>query len=200
MFERFTESARRALFFARYECSHLGSSSIDSEHLLLGLLRTSEGIVPRVLQLRGVSADEIRRTIEAKAPRGEKLPTSVEVPFSLDAKRVLEATVEEADALGHSYIGTEHLLLGLLRNEGSAAASLLGESGLRLLDARSTIVSILSDAASAVSPEIRALSEEIDRVKLLVTWLSETSDRTEAAALVNEIHRALDALRDRLKA
>lgn len=135
MFERYTESARRALFFARYAVSELGAASIQTEHLLFGLLRQEKGIVARILRMRGIDPEAMRREIEQRRTR-PSIATSMEVPFDADVKRALEHAREEADRLQHSYIGTEHLLLGLLRNEQSAAGSMLAARGLHLDDAR----------------------------------------------------------------
>ena len=129
MFERYTERARRVLFFSRYEASQLGSISIETEHLLLGLIREGKGLTSRIFARAHVSLEELRKEIEAQKVFHEKVSTSVEIPFSLESKRVLEATAEESDRLLHNYIGTEHLLLGLLHEERSVAGSLLDREG-----------------------------------------------------------------------
>jgi ATP-dependent Clp protease ATP-binding subunit ClpC len=174
MFERFTESARRALFFARYEVSQLGATSIEPEHVLLGLTRESKGIIARILALSQVSPDDIRRQIESRAAFRQKIATSVEIPFSAETKRVLQFTVEEADRLGHSYIGTEHLLLALLREEHSVAASILTALGLRLDEARRTTVKLLAEQPTApVSPTYVAVFAQVAQIKLLYSNLRE---------------------------
>ena len=129
MFERYTEKARRVVFFARYEASKFGSPQIETEHLLLGILRENKDLT-RKLPPR--SAESIRKEIEATAVRGEEFPTSVDLPLSNESKRVLAYAAEEAERLGHKHIGTEHLLLGLLREENSLAATLLRERGVKL--------------------------------------------------------------------
>ena len=108
MFERYTESARRSLFFARYEASQFGSASIETEHMLLGLLREG-GLTP---VLASVPVERIRREVESRVAVREKLPTSMEIPFSEGTKRALGFGAEEADRLLHAHIGSEHLLLG----------------------------------------------------------------------------------------
>ena len=140
MFERFTEQARRTLFFARYEASQLGVPSIETEHLLLGLLREGEGLTSRILASCHVSFDYIRKEIEVRTEFREKFSTSVEIPFSAEIKRVFQHATEEAEGLLHNYIGPEHLLLGLLREERSVAGSLLIDKGMRLGAVREQIV------------------------------------------------------------
>ena len=130
MFERYTERARRVLFFARYEASQLGSISIETEHLLLGLIREGKGLTSRIFARSHLSLENIRKDIEGKTVFREKVSTSVEIPFSAETKRVLQFAAEEADRLLHNYIGTEHLLLGILREERSVAASILVEKGM----------------------------------------------------------------------
>src|SRR6266852_5114402 len=129
MFERYTERARRVLFFARYEASQLGSISIETEHLLLGLIREGKGLTSRIFARSHLSLENIRKEIEGRTVFREKVSTSVEIPFSAETKRVLQFAAEEADRLLHNYIGTEHLLLGILREERSVAASILLENG-----------------------------------------------------------------------
>ena len=145
MFERFTERARRVLFFARYEASQLGGMSIEPEHLLLGLLREGKGLTSRVFASANLSLEDIRREIEGRTVFRERLSTSVEIPFSPSAKRVLQFTAEESERLLHDYIGTEHLLLGILREQRSAAASILNEKGLRLDAVRDDVVRLLRE-------------------------------------------------------
>src|SRR6185369_7926441 len=127
MFERYTERARRVLFFARYEATQMGSTSIETEHLLLGLIREGKGLTSRIFARSHLSLDSIRKEIEGRTVFREKVATSVDIPFSADTKRVLQFAAEEADRLLHTYIGTEHLLLGILREERSVAASILYE-------------------------------------------------------------------------
>jgi ATP-dependent Clp protease ATP-binding subunit ClpC len=135
MFERYTEKARRVIFFARCEASQFGSPSIETEHLLLGLLREDKALSNRFLQSRG-SVESIGRQIHQHAPVREKVSTSVDLPLSDEGKRVLAYAAEEAERLSHQHIGTEHLLLGLLREEKSLASRLLHEQGLKLLAVR----------------------------------------------------------------
>jgi ATP-dependent Clp protease ATP-binding subunit ClpC len=138
MFEKYTEKARRVIFFARYEVSEFGSKSIEPEHLLLGLLREDEPLVTRFLPAN-ISSEMIREQVESHMPRGERIATSVEIPLSPTAKDVLKYAHEESENLKHRHIGTEHLLLGLLQRKGSATEQVLRESGLALAEIRQQI-------------------------------------------------------------
>ena len=131
MFERYTEKARRVIFFARYEASQFGSPYIETEHLLLGLLREDKALTNRFLRSHA-SVESIRKQIEGHTTIREKVSTSVDLPLSNECKRVLAYAAEEAERLSHKHIGTEHLLLGLLREEKCFAAEILQERGLRL--------------------------------------------------------------------
>jgi ATP-dependent Clp protease ATP-binding subunit ClpC len=141
MFERFTESARRVLFWARYEVSQLGGSTIETGHVLLGLVRDDKGkgIVAHVLSASHVSAAELCEEIRRRLAAPEKISTSVEMPFSAETKHVLELAADEADRMAHASIGQEHLLVGLLREEQSLAAKVLNSRGLSLESARNVI-------------------------------------------------------------
>lgn len=149
MFERFSDPARRVLFFARYEASQLGSGRIDTEHVLLGLLREDKGLTTRLFTDAGLGLEGVRDEVLGRMATGPATPASVEIPFSPAAARVLQHAAEEADRLSHDHIGTEHLLLGVLRDEGSAAAEVLGARGLRLDRLRERIVE-LRDHGEAV--------------------------------------------------
>jgi hypothetical protein len=127
MFERYTEKARRVIFFARYEASQFGSQSIESEHLLLGLVRESKEIARRL-----GSEESIREQIEKCTSARPSTSTSVDLPLSDECKRILAYGAEEAERLGHRHIGTEHLFLGLLREKECVAARILQENGEEL--------------------------------------------------------------------
>ena len=124
MFERYTEKARRTIFFARYEASNIGSPYIETEHILLGLLREDKSLTNRFLRSHA-SVESIRRQIEQHATIREKISTSVDLPLSNECKHVLAYAAEEAERLAHNFIGTEHLLLGILREKVCFAAGLL---------------------------------------------------------------------------
>jgi Clp amino terminal domain, pathogenicity island component len=165
MFERYTEKARRTIFFGRYEASQFGSSYIETEHLLLGLLREDKALASHFL--RSPAAEEsIRKQIEAHKVPGQKLSTAVDLPLSHECKRVLAYGAEEAQRLNHNHIGTEHLLLGMLREENCLAARLLREQGL-------AVNAVREQLATSQRPLARgsASSAHLDR------WLSECEAR-----------------------
>jgi ATP-dependent Clp protease ATP-binding subunit ClpC len=145
MFEKYTEKARRVIFFARFEASQFGSPYIETEHLLLGILREDKALTNRFLRSHA-SVQSIRRQIEGHTTIREAVSTSVDLPISNECKRVLGYAAEEAE-VGHKHIGTEHVLLGLLREEKCFAAALLTERGVRL----PTLREELARAAQAVA-------------------------------------------------
>jgi hypothetical protein len=146
MFERYTEKARRVIFFARYEASQFGANAIETEHILLGLLREDKSLMHR-LPVR-FTAEGIRRDIEEASLVNEKVSTSVDLPLSGESQRVLDHAAEEARGAEHAYVGTEHLLIGLLREPGSFGAVLLLKCGVTVESARQ-----LLQPDSAVNPE-----------------------------------------------
>src|SRR6185369_5870987 len=141
MFERYTEKARRAVFFSRYEASQFGSPYIETEHLLLGILRENRRIVP----FESVAA--IRKEIESRAVIPERVSTSVDLPISNECKRVMAYGAEEAERLGHKHIGTEHLLLGLLREHGCFADEILRKQGFTLSTVRDELARTTQEKA-----------------------------------------------------
>src|SRR5262245_63216912 len=128
MFERYTEKARRVIFFARYEASQFGSPYIETEHLLLGFLREDKALAMRLLRSED-KIESIRKQIEQMTKVREKVSTSVDLPLSNESKRVLAYAAEEAERLSHKHLGTEHLLLGILREENCFGAAILRERG-----------------------------------------------------------------------
>jgi ATP-dependent Clp protease ATP-binding subunit ClpA len=153
MFERYTEPARRVIFFARYEAAQLGSDSIGTEHLLLGLIRENKGLPARLLRERNVSTRAIRAEIEGAAFQHEMVSTSVDIPLSAEARRVLGHADKEAETMLHEHIGPEHLLLGLLWVTEGVAAEILARNGLRLARVREDIVQLFGQAKAAGSGE-----------------------------------------------
>jgi hypothetical protein len=139
VFERYTEKARRVVFFARYEASELGSPSIESEHLLLGFFRESKALSARVFSGLSFSVEDIRKEIEKRAPPRKRISTSVDLPLSSECMGILHYASQEADRLGHRHIGTEHLLLGMLLERECFAAHLLNERGVSLDSVRANI-------------------------------------------------------------
>jgi hypothetical protein len=137
MFERYTEKARRVIFFARFEASQYGSPRIQSEHILIGLLREHKGLI---LLLPHADAESIRKQIEAATPTRPSVPVTAAMPLSDESRRVLQHATEEAERLNHRHVGTEHILLGLLREENCFAAKLLVERGAVLGQLRARLV------------------------------------------------------------
>ncbi|HWX41116.1 MAG TPA: ATP-dependent Clp protease ATP-binding subunit [Blastocatellia bacterium] len=132
MFERYTEKARRVIFFARYEASQFGAQAIEPEHILLGLLREDKQLTQRFFRSPHSTVESIRKELEERTPLREKVSASVDLPLSAQSKRVLSYAADESERLQNRNIGTEHLLLGILREEKSTAAEILYERGLRL--------------------------------------------------------------------
>ena len=163
MFERYTEKARRVIFFGRYEASQFGSPYIETEHLLLGLLREDKALTNRFLRSPQASIESIRKQIEGRTTVREKVSTSVDLPLSQECKRVLAYAAEEAERLSHRHIGTEHLFLGLLREEKSFAAEILQERGLRLSTAREEVGRMPTEKAAAAPPKEGTLLSEFSR-------------------------------------
>jgi ATP-dependent Clp protease ATP-binding subunit ClpC len=188
MFERYTESARRSLFFARYEASQLGSIAIEPEHLLLGLIRDRAA----VRAILNVDLDRLRARVVGQLPRKEKISTSVEIPFVAETRRVLQYAAEEAEALRHPHIGSEHLLLGLLREERSAVAAPLADQGVRLGDLRQTVARLPGPIEPARNAVVRAAGEEIKRMVRALADAPQGSE--EAEQLVKRISADVDAL------
>ena len=162
MFERYTEKARRVIFFARYEASQFGSPYIETEHLLLGLLREDKALTNRFLRSHA-SVESIRKQIEGHTTIREKVSTSVDLPLSNECKRVLAYAAEEAERLSHKHIGTEHLLLGLLREEKCFAAEILHERGLRLSAIREELSRTTQEKAQPQRSRESSLLSEFSR-------------------------------------
>ena len=195
MFERYTEKARRVIFFARYEASQFGSPYIETEHLLLGLLREDKALTNRFLRSHA-SIESIRKQVEGHIPVREKVSTSVELPLSQECKRVLAYAAEEAERLTHKHIGTEHLLLGLLREDKSFAAEILHERGLRLSTLREELSRSQSEKVSSNRPKETSLLSEFSRD------LTQAALENQLDPLVgreNEVERVIQILCRRTK-
>jgi ATP-dependent Clp protease ATP-binding subunit ClpC len=154
MFERFTEKARRVIFFARYEASVLGAHSIDSSHMLLGLLREDRRLFLKLLHHDSELLLNAAGLMGLK-PSGDKVSTSVDLPLTTEAKRVLVFAAEEADELHHALIGPGHFLLALLREPGPAR-DLLEERGLRLAAVREALA-----VAEVPKPDLTSANRRI---------------------------------------
>jgi len=143
MFERFTEKARRVVVYAQEEARMLNQNYIGTEHLLLGLIREQDGIAAKALESLSISLDDVHQQVEELIGRGTYVPTG-HIPFTPRAKKVLELSLREALQLGHNYIGTEHILLGLIREGEGVAAQVLLNLGADLEKVRSAVIQLLS--------------------------------------------------------
>src|SRR5215510_1678613 len=160
MFERYTEKARRVIFFGRYEASQFGSPYIETEHLLLGILREDKILVNRLKLASAEGGIEgIRQQIERHSVVREKIPTSLDLPLSNEGKRILAYAAEEAERLAHKHIGVGHLLLGMLREEKCFAAELLRQRGVQLSSVREVVKT--SEGESVSAPSSRSTEGEI---------------------------------------
>ncbi|MCU0304853.1 MAG: ATP-dependent Clp protease ATP-binding subunit [Thermoanaerobaculales bacterium] len=168
MFERFNENARRALFFARYEASRAASRQLAPEHLLLGLLREADDSLVELCEAVPVDIRKLRDELLGDGVAIEPGGVSPELPLSEDVKRVLAFAVHEAESMGHGRVGTEHLLLGLLRVEGSRAVEVLGEHGFELFALRDEVVrrghELEAEASAGATPHITEYSRDLNLI------------------------------------
>ena len=182
MFERFTDRARRVVTLAQREARQLGHDCIGTEHLLLGLIDEGAGVATTALTSMGISLDEMRQAVLDSTSRGaEPPPESGHIPFTPGAKKVLELSLREANQLGHNYIGTEHILLGLIR-EGGGAAQLLAAAGVDHDRARRQVIELLfghreAGLATAPPPAAPAVDELMGRLTSIATRLNAIEQR-----------------------
>jgi len=146
MFERFTDRARRVVVLAQEEARLLNHNYIGTEHILLGLIHEGEGVAAKALESLGISLEAVRAQVEEIIGQGQSAPTG-HIPFTPRAKKVLELSLREALQLGHSYIGTEHILLGLIREGEGVAAQVLVTLGADLARVRGQVITLLSGEA-----------------------------------------------------
>jgi ATP-dependent Clp protease ATP-binding subunit ClpC len=144
MFERFTDRARKVVVFAQEEARTLGHDRIGTEHVLLGLVHEGEGVAVKVLDSFGIGLEAVRQRVEEIIGRGGQAPSG-HIPFTAQAKDVLRLSLRESGQLGHSYIGTEHILLGLIRQGDGVAGRVLAELGADLDRAREQVIRILEE-------------------------------------------------------
>lgn len=160
MFEKYNEKARRALFFARYEASKLGSKVIESEHILLGILREGEEIIKEIFSRFNVKPDDIRREIEGDRVFVERVSSSQELPLSEESKKILAYASHEAESMMHPYVGTEHLLIGILRVDPCVASRILIGHGFNLYGVREETIALIKEReASKQKKELPFLAE-----------------------------------------
>ena len=150
MFERFTEKAIKVIMLAQEEARRLGHNFVGTEQVLLGLIGEGTGVAAKTLKSMGVNLKDARAEVEKIIGRGSGF-VAVEIPFTPRAKRVLELSWDEARQLGHNYIGTEHLLLGLIREGEGVAARVLENLGVDLNKVRSNVIKMLGESKPTTS-------------------------------------------------
>ena len=150
MFERFTDRARRVVVLAQEEARLLNHNYIGTEHILLGLIHEGEGVAAKALESLGISLEAVRSQVEELIGQGGSSPSG-HIPFTPRAKKVLELSLREALQLGHNYIGTEHILLGLIREGEGVAAQVLVKLGADLSRVRQQVIQLLSGYSGAAS-------------------------------------------------
>ncbi len=206
-FEKFSERARRVLTLAQEEAKHFNHNYIGTEHILLGLVREEEGVGAKVLANLGVSLTKARSAVEFIIGRGEK-PTTGEIGLTPRAKRVIELAIDEARHLGHNYIGTEHILLGLLREgEGEAsegrgvAADVLDSFGINLERARSETNRVLGEGVARARPSTRSTSRTpaLDQLGIDLTAAAAAGKLDPVIGRNKEIERVIQILSRRTK-
>ncbi|HEX7365373.1 MAG TPA: Clp protease N-terminal domain-containing protein, partial [Dehalococcoidia bacterium] len=199
-FEKFSERARRALTRAQEEAQRFGHNYIDTEHILLGLVAEEDSVASKVLVNLGVLPNKIRAAVEFVVGRGERSAIG-EVGLTPRAKRVIELAVDEARRLNHSYIGTEHLLLGLLRDREGAAVGVLESFGVNFEKAQTEINNVLSQSA----PQSRAVARGVGRTPVLDQLGMDLTNASRAGKLdpiidrEKEIERVIQILSRRTK-
>ncbi len=157
MFERFTDRARRVVVLAQEEARQLNFNYIGTEHILLGLIREEEGIAAKALGALGIDLEQVRSSVLEIVGEGEMTPAG-HVPFTPRAKKVLELSLREALQLSHNYIGTEHILLGLVREGEGVAAQVLQKLGADLERVRQTVIQLLSGFTGQVEESVTPAS------------------------------------------
>ena len=145
MFERFTDRARRAVVQAQEEARTLNHDFIGTEHILLGLVGEGQGVAAKALESLGISMEAVRQRVEDIVPPGQVEVRTGHIPFTPRAKKVLELSLSESKLLGHRYIGTEHILLGLLREGEGVAAQVLAALGADLDGVRERVIQLLAE-------------------------------------------------------
>src|SRR5882672_8292487 len=197
MFKRFTERARRVIILAREEAERHHNEYLGTEHILRGMLKDGGGIAITVLQKAGLSIDQIRMEVERHLPRNANALIVGEIPFTPKANKVLEYGVEEARLMGHNYIGTEHLLLGLLKEKEGIAAKVLNALGIRLVETREKILNLLQEPATKTKEKSK--TPALDEFGRDLTELAQIGKLDPVIGRENEIERVVQILSRRTK-
>ena len=179
MFERFTDRARRVVVLAQEEARMLNHNYIGTEHILLGLIHEGEGVAAKALESLGISLDAVRQQVEEIIGQGQQTPSG-HIPFTPRAKKVLELTRREAEQLGHNYIGTEHILLGLIREGNGVAAQVLVMLGADLNRVRLTVIQLLHGHPAKEPVSTRSAAQELRLPPGLQARLDEVEQRLAA--------------------
>ncbi|HET6947031.1 MAG TPA: Clp protease N-terminal domain-containing protein, partial [bacterium] len=198
MFERFTERARRVIILAQEEAKRLNHSAVGTEHILLGIIREGEGVASKVLESLNISPDRVRAEIESAIGRGERTPYE-EVAFTPRAKKVLELALDEARRLGHNYIGTEHLLLGLIREGEGVAARVLEAMGADLERVRAQVVYLLGEEGTTSYTKQTSKTPTLDEFGRDLTKLARDGKLDPVIGREREIERVIQVLSRRTK-
>jgi ATP-dependent Clp protease ATP-binding subunit ClpA len=210
MFQRFTDRARRVVVLAQEEARRLDHNYVGTEHILLGLIREGEGVAAKALESLGISLDAVRQQVEQIIGRGQQAPSG-HIPFTPRAKKVLELSLREALLLGHNYIGTEHILLGLIREGNGVAPQVLVKLGADLNRVRQQVIQLLQGRSAeepvsarsaaqelrllpAVKSRLEAAEQRLTAIELRVGTGPDTSDLDEQIEIVRtEKEAAVDA-------
>ncbi|MGA6828926.1 ATP-dependent Clp protease ATP-binding subunit [Nitrospira sp. NS4] len=198
MFERFTDKGRKIIILAREEAERHQNDYLGTEHLVLAILRESDGIALMILKKMGLSTEQIRLEIERNLPGGGTTMTFGEIPFSPRVKKVIEYGVEEARLLGHNHIGSEHLLLGLLREEEGIGGKILRSLGANLLTARQLTVTFLRKSAPR-ERDRKSNTPALDEFGRDLTQLAQEGQLDPVIGRADEIERVLQILSRRTK-
>jgi len=201
MFNRFTERARKVIILAKEEARRFNHDYIGTEHILLGLIREGEGVAAAVLQKMGVSLENIRLEVEKLVQPGPTTQIIGDIPFTPRAKKALELAAEEARSLGHNYIGTEHILLGLIREGEGVASQVLLNLGLDLNTVRNEVMELLGSVLPGLGqgPQVKTKTPALDAFGRDLTVLARENKLDPVINRHNEIERVIQILSRRTK-
>ncbi|MCK5427599.1 MAG: ATP-dependent Clp protease ATP-binding subunit, partial [Thermodesulfovibrionia bacterium] len=199
MFEKFTERGRRVIIYAKEEAEKRQNDYLGTEHLLLAILREEDSLPVLIMKKMGVSVDELRVEIERNLPTGSNVLTFGDIPFTPRAKKVLELAVEEARLLGHSYIGSEHLLIGIIREDEGIAGKILRSLGANLLSSRQLAINFTSRGQQHILKDRKGHTPALDDFGRDLTQLSRENKLDPVIGREDEIERVLQILGRRVK-
>ncbi|MBI2081668.1 MAG: ATP-dependent Clp protease ATP-binding subunit, partial [candidate division NC10 bacterium] len=197
MFERFTERARKVIILAREEAIRLGHTFVGTEHLLLGLIREGDGLAVAILKKLNVNMAAVKADVEKIVSVGSEVAPAGEIPFTPQAKKVLEYAISEARSLGHNYIGTEHLLLGLIREGEGTASLVLRDFGVTVASAKAQAQELLGEQATKATASAR--TPALDEFGLDLTALARQGKLDPVIGREAEIERVIQILSRRTK-